>query len=57
MFSNHPGNEAWNNPIAKHYGVDSIPNAFLLDENGTIVASHLQKRSAIESAILKQLSR
>jgi peroxiredoxin len=57
MFSNHPGNEAWNNPIAKHYGVESIPCAFLLDEQGTIVASHLQNGSTIEAAILKQLSR
>lgn len=57
MFSNHPGNEAWNNPIAKHYGVESIPCAFLLDEQGTIVASHLRNGSTIEAAILKQLSR
>lgn len=57
MFSNHPGNEAWNNPIAKYYDVQSIPQAFLLDENGTIVAGHLQRRSQIESAILRQLSR
>jgi peroxiredoxin len=57
MFSNHPGNEAWDNPIAKHYGVDSIPRAFLLSEDGTIVAAHLRRRHEIENAILKQLSR
>ncbi|MBC8350787.1 MAG: TlpA family protein disulfide reductase [Planctomycetes bacterium] len=56
MFSNHPGNEVWNNPIAKHYGVDSIPQAFLLDETGTIVGAHLRKRKAIDAAIVNLLT-
>lgn len=57
MFSNHPGNEAWDNPIAKYYGVDSIPRAFLLSEDGTIVAAHLRRQNEIENAILEHLSR
>ncbi len=57
MFSNHPGNESWNNPIAKHYKVDSVPSAFLLDTDGTIVASHLTDSYDIEDAILDYLSR
>ncbi|MCA9122480.1 MAG: TlpA family protein disulfide reductase [Planctomycetaceae bacterium] len=57
MFSNLPGNQAGNNPIAKHYNVRSIPQAFLLDENGAVVASRLEKHGEIESAVLGLLSR
>ncbi|HET8810448.1 MAG TPA: TlpA disulfide reductase family protein, partial [Flavobacteriaceae bacterium] len=32
----------WNEPIAKKYSVRSIPKAFLLDENGVIVAKDLR---------------
>lgn len=28
----------WEDPIASLYGVTSIPQLFLLDENGTVVA-------------------
>ncbi|MCB9874215.1 MAG: TlpA family protein disulfide reductase [Planctomycetaceae bacterium] len=57
MFSSFPGNESWENAIAKHYGVRSIPQTFLLDKSGTIVAAHLQNQRQIEAAILSQLSR
>ena len=40
---NHISNlEYFNDPIAKLYGVNSIPAAFLLDENGVIVAKNLR---------------
>lgn len=32
----------WNEPIAKKYGVTSIPATFVLDEEGTIVAKNLR---------------
>lgn len=32
----------WRDPIAQLYGVDAIPNNFILDENGTIVAKSLR---------------
>lgn len=32
----------WQDPIAEEYGVRAIPAAFLLDENGTIVAKDLR---------------
>jgi len=32
----------WNDPIAKTYGVRSIPATFLLDENGKIIAKNLR---------------
>lgn len=34
--------EFWNDPIAKQYGVRSIPATFLLDENGTIIDKNLR---------------
>lgn len=40
---NHVSNIAYfNDPIAKLYNVDAIPAAFLLDENGVIVAKNLR---------------
>ncbi len=32
----------WNSPIAEKYGVDAIPNTFLLDKAGNIVAVNLE---------------
>lgn len=32
----------WNEPIAKDYGVRSIPATFLIDENGIIIAKNLR---------------
>lgn len=46
----------WSNPIAKHYGVKSIPSVFLLDAEGTIVAADLSGEFEIESTILDHLA-
>lgn len=35
----------WNDPIAKQYGVSSIPATFLLDENGIIIAKNLRGKA------------
>jgi hypothetical protein len=32
----------WQDPIARAYGVRSIPATFLLDENGVIIAKNLR---------------
>jgi thiol-disulfide isomerase/thioredoxin len=32
----------WNDPIAREYGVRSIPATFLLDENGKVIAKNLR---------------
>src|SRR5690606_21997134 len=32
----------WQDPVAKQYGIQAIPAAFLLDENGVIVARNLR---------------
>ena len=40
---NHVSNlKFWDEPIAKTYGVESIPATFILDENGVIVAKDLR---------------
>ena len=42
--------KSWQEPIAKMYGVRSIPATFLLDENGTIIGKNL-RGAALESKI------
>jgi peroxiredoxin len=51
---NHVSNlQFWSDPLAKLYNVRSIPAAFLLDENGVIVATNL--RGAALEAKVKEL--
>ncbi|MDA1336485.1 MAG: TlpA disulfide reductase family protein [Bacteroidetes bacterium] len=43
MWSNHVSDlKGWQNEAARAYGVSSIPYAALIDQNGTIVATHLR---------------
>ena len=44
----------FNDPIAKLYNVDAIPAAFLLDENGVIVAKNL-RGPALEAKVVELL--
>jgi len=44
----------WNEPVAKMYNVSSIPAAFILDENGVIVAKSL-RGAALENKIAELL--
>jgi len=44
----------FNDPIAKLYNVDAIPAAFLLDENGVIVAKNLRGK-ALETKVAELL--
>jgi peroxiredoxin len=44
----------FNDPIAKLYNVDAIPAAFLLDENGVIVAKNL-RGPALEAKVAELL--
>ena len=44
----------WQDPIAKAYGVRSIPATFILDENGTVIAKNL-RGPALESKIAEVL--
>ena len=43
----------WQDPIAKAYGVNSIPATFILDENGILIAERL--RGAELDAKIKSL--
>lgn len=45
----------FNDPIAKLYNVDAIPAAFLLDENGVIVAKNL-RGAALEKKVAELLN-
>lgn len=52
---NHVSNVAYfNDPIAQLYNVDAIPAAFLLDENGIIVAKNL-RGPALEAKVAELL--
>jgi thioredoxin-related protein len=44
----------WQDPIAKQYGVRSIPATFLLDKNGVIIAKDLRGR-ALETKVASLL--
>jgi hypothetical protein len=35
----------WQDPIARQYGVRSIPATFLLDKNGIIIAKNLRGKA------------
>ncbi|MFX0556895.1 redoxin domain-containing protein [Maribacter sp. CXY002] len=53
---NHISNIAYfNDPIAKMYNINAIPAAFLLDENGVIVAKNL-RGSALEEKVAELLN-
>ncbi|AYN68152.1 AhpC/TSA family protein [Euzebyella marina] len=53
---NHVSNVAYfNDPIAKLYNVNAIPAAFLLDENGVIVAKNL-RGPALEAKVAELLN-
>ena len=53
---NHVSNIAYfNDAIAKMYNVDAIPSAFLLDENGVIVAKNL-RGPALEAKVAELLN-
>ena len=44
----------WQDPIAKQYGVRSIPATFLLDKNGVIIAKDLRGK-ALEDKVASLL--
>lgn len=46
----------WQDPIAAQYGVRAIPAAFLLDENGTIIAKNLRGQ-ALEDKVSEVLQK
>ena len=55
LIWNHVSNIAYfNDPIAKMYNVNAIPAAFLLDENGVIVAKNL-RGPALETKVAELL--
>ncbi|GAA3518397.1 TlpA disulfide reductase family protein [Aquimarina addita] len=53
---NHISNlQSWQEPIAKSFGVRSIPATFIIDENGNVIAKNL-RGPALESRIAELLS-
>ena len=38
LFSQKSGEQGWNNPLVKHYGVSGIPTAILVDKEGKVVS-------------------
>jgi hypothetical protein len=46
----------WQDPIALLYGVRSIPAAFIIDENGVIVATNL-RGDALEAKVKELLEK
>lgn len=54
---NHVSNlKGWKDPIAKQYGVESIPATFIFDANGKMVAKDL-RGSELRAKIASMLSK
>jgi thiol-disulfide isomerase/thioredoxin len=47
----------WNQPLAKKYGVNSIPATFLIGRDGKVVARDLRGEEALEKAVKEQLAK
>jgi thiol-disulfide isomerase/thioredoxin len=45
----------WNNPLAKKYGVNSIPATFLISREGKVIARDLRGEAALEKAVVEAL--
>ncbi|WBL26929.1 redoxin domain-containing protein [Zunongwangia sp. HGR-M22] len=57
LIWNHVSNlQAWNDPIAKKYGVRAIPATFILDENGVIVDRDVRGEEALDKKIEELLA-
>jgi len=54
IFSEEPGKTGFNNPLAKSYGINSIPSIHLVDQQGKILASGI-RGDGIDRAIAKAL--
>ena len=46
----------WDEPIARHYKVESIPATFILDASGTIVAKDL-RGAALRAKVIELLAK
>ena len=54
---NHESNlQFWNDPVARLYNIKAIPAAFLLDENGVIVATNL-RGDALEAKVKEMIEK
>lgn len=55
IWPNHISDlKGWNSIVTDIYGISSIPHAILIDQQGTVVATHL-RGSQLESALEKLL--
>ncbi|HEX5219280.1 MAG TPA: redoxin family protein, partial [Verrucomicrobiae bacterium] len=46
----------WENKLSQHYGINSIPATYLLDSEGTIIATNLRGKK-LEEAVAKALAK
>jgi hypothetical protein len=51
IFSGKPAHAGWENPIAKYFGIESIPQVFLLDQEGKIRATGLRSEAELGEAV------
>ena len=47
----------WNNPLARAYGVNSIPATFLIDRSGNVVTMDIRGTKALEEAVQRLLAK
>ncbi len=53
LFAETEGNMAWNNPIARYYGISGIPAVILINQEGKVVS--LSARGPELPALLEKL--
>ena len=53
LFPTKKADRGWNNPMARHYGIDGIPTAILVDRDGKVV--HMNARGRNLRAKLQEL--
>ena len=51
VYADKPGQKGWDNPIAKYYGVESIPCSFLVNRHGDVASAGLRGEQEITAAI------
>lgn len=56
VFYPNPAERGWNSPLAKRFGVTSIPSLILVDASGRVVGTGLRGEGVLEAAVAEQLA-
>lgn len=57
IIFNDPKDMFWNNPLARKYGINSIPATFLVGRDGKVCKQNLRGEEALEKAVASELAK